>query len=136
VTSTTRSDATPTAAARRRGLTRRGLVLAVVGFTLAAMAVYPLRQYVVQQQRVERMEAKQAALDAEVRRLERERLRLRDPAYVEQLAREDLQMTAPGEEQWVLTGPPPADRPAPADPAPPERGFVERIWDRLLGRAG
>jgi cell division protein FtsL len=117
-----------------RGLTRRGLVLALVAFALTAMTIYPLRQYVTQQQRIEQLQAKQAALDAEVSRLEAERARLKDPEYVEQLAREDLQMAKPGEEPYVMTGQAPVDRPAPQGSAAHKRPWYKRLWDTVMGR--
>ena len=121
-------------------LTRRGLLLILLLFGLTAMSVYPLRQYVTQHQRVEQLATKQRVLEAEVGRLERERERLKDPEYVEQLAREELYMTRPGEEAWVLTGEPPSERPAPqAQPAPEqgaERPWYLRLWDKLTNRSG
>jgi cell division protein FtsB len=124
-------------------LTRRGLLLILLLFGLTAMSVYPLRQYVAQHQRVEQLAAKQRALDAEVARLERERARLDDPAYVEQLAREELYMARPGEEAWVLTGEPPTSQPAQAAGQPSaagaedgERPWYLRIWDKVTRRAG
>jgi len=117
-----------------RGLTRRGLVLALVAFALTAMTIYPLRQYVTQQRRIEQLQAKQAALDAEVSRLEAERARLKDPEYVEQLAREDLQMAKPGEEPYVMTGQAPVDRPAPEGAAAHKRPWYKRLWDTVMGR--
>ena len=120
----------------RLGLTRRGLVLALVAFALTAMTIYPLRQYVTQQRRIEQLQAKQAALDVEIARLEAERARLEDPEYVEQLAREELQMARPGEESYVMTGEAPTERPAASDTAQqPERPWYKRVWDTLLGRA-
>ncbi|HKP99225.1 MAG TPA: septum formation initiator family protein, partial [Actinomycetes bacterium] len=80
------------------GLTPRGAVLLLALFALTATAVYPLRQYVSQQDRIERLQAKQAALAAENARLEVERKRLQDPAYVQQLAKRDYHVVAPGEE--------------------------------------
>jgi cell division protein FtsL len=127
------------ARARGRGLrlTRRGLVLVLVAFMLSVMAVYPLRQYVTQQQRINQLQAKQEALAAEVARLEREKARLRDPEYVEQLAREELQMAKPGEETYVMAGNQPADQPvAAATPQAPKRPWYKRFWDKVLGRAG
>ena len=85
-------------------------------FALAATAVYPLRQYVSQQDRIERLQAKQQALAAENARLEAERKRLQDPAYVQQLAKRDYHVVAPGEEAWVVTG---TRRPAPPPRRPP-----------------
>ena len=115
------------------GLTPRGAVLLLVMFALAATAVYPLRQYVSQQDRIERLEAKQQALAAENARLEAERTRLQDPAYVQQLAKRDYHVVAPGEEAWVVTGARPADPAAPAAAADPDPPWYKRAWQRLTG---
>jgi cell division protein FtsB len=128
-------------------LTRRGLLLILLLFGLTAMSVYPLRQYVAQHQRVEQLAAKQRALDAEIARLERERARLDDPEYVEQLAREELYMARPGEQAWVLTGEQPSAKPTPAGQqasgsgrqAPGtdgDRPWYLRLWDKVTRRAG
>jgi cell division protein FtsB len=119
------------------GLTPRGAVLLLVMFALAATAVYPLRQYVSQQHRIEFLEAKQRALAAENARLEVERKRLQDPAYVQQLAKRDYHVVAPGEEAWVVTGSPPAAAAqaaaATADPDPP---WYKRVWQGLTSWLG
>jgi cell division protein FtsB len=113
------------------GLTPRGAVLLLVMFALAATAVYPLRQYVSQQDRIERLEAKQRALAAENARLEAERRRLLDPAYVQQLAKRDYHLVAPGEEAWVVTGTPPTAQPA-GETVPRRDGpWYQRAWQRL-----
>ena len=113
------------------GLTPRGAVLLLVMFALAATAVYPLRQYVSQQHRIERLEAKQQALAAENARLEVERKRLQDPAYVQQLAKRDYHLVAPGEEAWVVTGTPPTSNAAQASAADPDPPWYKRAWQRL-----
>ena len=119
------------------GLTPRGAVLLLVMFALAATAVYPLRQYVSQQHRIERLEAKQQALAAENARLEVERRRLQDPAYVQQLAKRDYHLVAPGEEAWVVTGtPPPSDAAKAAQEAARNRPWYRRAWQRLTGWLG
>jgi type II secretory pathway pseudopilin PulG len=109
-------------------------VLLLALFALAATAVYPLRQYVSQQDRIERLQAKQQALAAENARLEAERKRLQDPAYVQQLAKRDYHVVSPGEEAWVVTGTPPASATSPsataADPDPP---WYKRAWQGLTG---
>jgi cell division protein FtsB len=115
------------------GLTPRGAVLLLVMFALAATAVYPLRQYVSQRERIERLQAKQQALTAENARLERERARLEDPAYVQQLAKRDYHLVAPGEEAWVVVGTPPTAHPT-GDAAPQRDGpWYKRAWQRLTG---
>jgi cell division protein FtsB len=113
------------------GLTPRGAVLLFALFALAATAVFPLRQYVSQQDRIGRLEAKQQALAAENARLEAERRRLQDPAYVQQLAKRDYHVVAPGEEAWVVTGAPPADPAAAAAAADPDPPWYKRAWQRL-----
>jgi cell division protein FtsB len=115
------------------GLTPRGAVLLLALFALAATAVYPLRQYVSQQHRIERLEAKQQALAAENARLEVERRRLQDPAYVQQLAKRDYHLVAPGEEAWVVTGTPPTSNAAQASAADPDPPWYKRAWQRLTG---
>ena len=116
------------------GLTPRGAVLLLVMFALAATAVYPLRQYVSQQDRIERLQAKQQALAAENARLETERKRLQDPAYVQQLAKRDYHVVSPGEEAWVVTGTPPASATAqPAAAVDPDPPWYKRAWQGLTG---
>jgi len=116
------------------GLTPRGAVLLLVMFALAANAVYPLRQYVSQRDRIERLQAKQQALAAENARLETERKRLQDPAYVQQLAKRDYHVVSPGEEAWVVTGTPPASATAqPAAAADPDPPWYKRAWQGLTG---
>jgi cell division protein FtsB len=117
------------------GLTPRGaLLLLVVMFALAAAAVYPLRQYVSQADRIQRLQEKQRALQAENQRLEQQRARLRDPAYVQQLAKRDFQVVEPGEEAWLVTGTPPTTRPAPPPPKrEPESPWYQRAWRRVSG---
>jgi cell division protein FtsB len=118
------------------GLTSRGILLFLVLFVLAATAVYPLRQYIAQQGRIDRRQTKQAALAAANAQLERERTRLNDPAYVEQLAKRDFHMVEPGEQAWLLTGNPPAGKAAapaakPASKAP----WYQRAWHWLTDRS-
>jgi len=119
------------------GLTPRGAVLLLALFALAATAVYPLRQYVSQQDRIGRLEAKQQALAAENARLETERKRLQDPAYVQQLAKRDYHVVGPGEEAWVVTGTPPSGATAPAAKATEtDRPWYKRAWQGLTGWLG
>jgi cell division protein FtsB len=118
------------------GLTPRGAVLVLVMFALAATAVYPLRQYVSQQDRIERLQAKQQALAAENARLEAERKRLLDPAYVQQLAKRNYHLVAPGEEAWVVTGTPPTSNAAPAAAADPDPPWYKRAWQGLTSWLG
>ncbi len=120
----------------RAGLTSRGVLLFLALFVLAATAVYPLREHVAQQARIDQLRAKQAALQAANQRLERERERLNDPAYVEQLAKRDFHVVEPGERPWLLTGTPPADEPAaPAARPAGKVSWYQRAWHWLTGWA-
>jgi cell division protein FtsL len=124
------------AGSAQSGLTSRGILLFLVLFVLAATAVYPLRQYIAQQERIERLQAKQAALQTANQRLEQERARLNDPAYVEQLAKQDFHMARPGEQTWLLTGTPPADRAAePAAKPASHESWYQRAWHWLTDRS-
>jgi cell division protein FtsB len=115
------------------GLTVRGALLLMVLFALAVTAVYPLREYVEQRHRIEQLAAKQSALQAENERLQREQERLRDPAYVEQLAQRDYNMVKRGQETWQITGDPPqAPVARPAPPAPP-KPWYQRAWQWATG---
>ena len=117
-------------------LTSRGILLFLVLFVLAATAVYPLRQYIAQQGRIDQLQAKQAALQQANQQLEQERSRLNDPAYVEQLAKQDFHMARPGEETWLLTGTPPADRAAPPAVKPAQHlPWYQRAWHWLTDRS-
>jgi cell division protein FtsB len=115
------------------GLTPRGVVLLLVMFALAATAVYPLREYVSQQDRIERLQAKQQALEVENARLETERKRLQDPAYTQQLAKRDYHVVAPGEEAWVVTGTPPTAQPAEDAALQPDPPWYRRAWQAVTG---
>jgi cell division protein FtsL len=115
------------------GLTVRGVMLLMVLFALAVTAVYPLREYVEQRHRIEQLAAKQRALQAESQRLQREQERLRDPAYVEQLAKRDFNMVKRGEEPWQLTGEPPRAPVAQPAPAPPPKPWYQRAWSWATG---
>ena len=63
--------------------------------------VVPLRQYAAQRARVAELEAKVESLSAANARLERRSEQLRDPAYLERLARECLGMVKPGEISFI-----------------------------------
>ena len=115
------------------GLTVRGALLLMVLFALAVTAVYPLREYVEQRHRIDQLAAKQRALQAENERLQREQERLRDPAYVEQLAQRDYNMVKRGQEAWQVTGDPPQAPAARPAPAPPPKPWYQRAWQWATG---
>jgi cell division protein FtsB len=87
---------------RRARLTGRAVVLAGVVIALLVSSVGVVRQYLDQRSDIDRLESRVEALleerDTLVRRIDR----LRDPEYLERLARECLGMVAPGEIAFVV----------------------------------
>jgi cell division protein FtsB len=82
-------------------LTGRAAGLLAVVLVLAMSLVVPLRQYGSQRARVAELAARVDALSRANTRLEQQLVRLRDPQYLERLARECLGMVKPGEIAFV-----------------------------------
>lgn len=77
-------------------------VLLVLMFLFIAKG--PALEIWEQRQRVQRLEAQAARIAAENEQLRQDMARLRDPAVLEQLARECLGMIRPGEQAVVRAG--------------------------------
>jgi len=97
---------------RRPRLTGRAAGLVAVVLVLAMSLVVPLRQYAAQRARVAELEEKVASLNSANADLEARIDQLKDPAYLERLARECLGMVKPGEIAFV-TVPKGGGRPGP-----------------------
>jgi cell division protein FtsB len=100
------------AAARkpRVRLTGRAVVLAGLVIALLVASIGVVRQYFDQRADIDRLEARLEALQEQRESLQRRIEQLRDPEYLERLARECLGMVAPGEIAFVVPedqGPPP-----------------------------
>jgi cell division protein FtsB len=85
----------------RARVTGRALVLAALVVALLAAAVVPLRQYFEQRAEIAALEQKVDALLDQKGTLERRIERLRDPEYLELLARKCLGMVKRGEIAFV-----------------------------------
>jgi cell division protein FtsB len=96
----------PAAVPRATRLTGRAAVLAVVICAIALSLAYPVREYVAQRRQIDQLVAEQQATLAQVKSLQAEQLRLSSRAYVEQLARQDLDMCFPGTQCYVIEGGP------------------------------
>ena len=83
--------------APRGRITVRAVVLAAVLLVLGIAAAGPVRNYLAQREAIGQLEQRIDALERERSDLEQELERIRDPDYLEQLARECLGMVAPGE---------------------------------------
>ena len=96
----TSSPATP----RTARLTSRAAVLAVVICAIALSLAYPVREYITQRQQVDSLVAQQQTMLAQVRSLQAQQARLSNPTYIEQLARQDLDMCIPGTQCFIVEG--------------------------------
>jgi cell division protein FtsL len=90
--------------ADRARLTSRAAVLAVVICAIALSLAYPVREYIAQRRQIDQLQAERQMLAGQLRNLERQQRRLADPAYIEQLAREQLHMCLRGETCYVVVG--------------------------------
>ena len=86
---------------RRARITPRAALLAVVMVALLAAGVVPLQQYMDQRAEIRSLEEQVDALLQQRARLEHRVDRLRDPEYLELLARKCLGMVKKGEISFV-----------------------------------
>jgi cell division protein FtsL len=94
----------PAAAPRTTRLTGRAAVLAVVICAIALSLAYPVREYVTQRKQIDALVAQQQVMLNQVKSLEQEQTRLNDPTYIEQLARQELDMCFPHTTCYIVTG--------------------------------
>lgn len=85
-------------------LTSRAAVLAVVICAVALSLAYPVREYIAQRRQIAQLQAERQATLTQVRKLQHEQRRLKDPAFVEQLAMDRLHLCMPGATCYVVTG--------------------------------
>jgi cell division protein FtsL len=117
----------PPAAARTTRLTSRAAVLAVVICAIVLSLAYPIREYMTQRQQMDSLVAQQQTMLAQVRNLQARQARLADPTYIEQLARQDLDMCFPGTRCYIVEGSlPPVSLAQAAErgPAP----WYDKLW--------
>ena len=120
----------PAAVPRATRLTGRAAVLAVVICAIALSLAYPVREYVAQRRQIDQLVAEQQTMQAQVKGLEAEQVRLSDRAYIEQLARQDLDMCFPGTQCYVIEGGPSLAGGAAAKrsgPAP----WYDKLWQSV-----
>jgi cell division protein FtsL len=112
---------------RTTRLTSRAAVLAVVICAIVLSLAYPVREYVAQRQQIDTLIAQQQAMLAQVKTLQAEQARLSSQPYIEQLARQELDMCFPGTQCYVIEGgqsPINGAIPQPAGLAP----WYARLW--------
>ena len=117
----------PSAAPRSTRLTGRAAVLAVVICAIALSLAYPVREYVNQRRQIDALVAQQQAMLAQVKSLQAQQGRLASPSYIEQLARQELNMCFPGTRCYIVEGGQPRVSTAEAakpGPAP----WYDKLW--------
>jgi len=117
----------PREAPRTTRLTSRAAVLAVVICAIALSLAYPVREYVAQRQQIDELVAQQQMMQAQLKNLTAQRDQLYDPAYIEQLAGEKLQMCYPDARCYVIeNGQSVIGAPARSQPGPAP--WYSKLW--------
>ena len=117
----------PPAAPRSTRLTGRAAVLAVVICAIALSLAYPIREYVTQRQQIDSLVAQQRTMLAQVKNLQAQQAKLASPAYIEQLARQELDMCFPRTRCYIVEGSQPRPGPPPAAKAGPAPWY-DKLW--------
>ena len=117
----------PAAAPRTTRLTGRAAVLAVVICAIVLSLAYPVREYVAQRRQIDQLVAQRQTMLTQVKNLQAEQARLSDPSYIEQLARQELDMCFPGTQCYIVEGGQPSAgtaQSARSGPAP----WYDKVW--------
>ena len=120
----------PPAAPRSTRLTGRAAVLAVVICAIVLSLAYPIREYATQRRQIDSLVAQQQTMLAQVRSLQAQQAKLSSPAYIEQLARQELDMCFPGTQCYIVEGGQPLISTAHAarrGPAP----WYDKLWQSV-----
>lgn len=87
---------------------RRRIFIAVIVCTLVGLAVVanygPVTHYLDARSRLEKAASEVAALEEQNTQMQAELSKLLQPGYLEELAREQLTYSRPGEELYIVTG--------------------------------
>ncbi len=117
----------PAVVPRATRLTSRAAVLAVVICAIALSLAYPVREYLAQRQQIDQLVGQQQTMLAQVKNLQAEQGKLSERSYIEQLARQELDMCFPGAQCYIVEGghSPISGTPAPRqEPAP----WYAKLW--------
>jgi len=121
----------PAAAPRTTRLTGRAAVLAVVICAIALSLAYPVREYITQRKQIDALVAQQQVMLNQVKNLQQQQARLNNPAYIEQLARQELDMCFPRTTCYIVTG---GQTPAGASAGPAKAGpapWYDKLWQSV-----
>jgi cell division protein FtsB len=111
----------------RPRFTSRAAVLVVVVCAIALSLAYPVREYIAQLRQIDQLQQQQAQITAQLRVLKAEHRELASPAYVEQQARERLDMCLPTQTCYtIINGTRPSAKTAASRAA--VTPWYERLW--------
>jgi hypothetical protein len=91
---------------------------------------YPVREYIAQRRQIDQLLAQRSQTALQLKRLEQQRKRLKEPAYIEQQARDRLHMCFPSQTCYVIVDPSSLGQRDPAvrrDQVP----WYERLWSSV-----
>lgn len=114
----------------RSHFTGRAAILAVVLCAIALSLAYPVREYIAQRRQIDQLLAQRSQVALQLKRLEQERKRLKEPAYIERRARDLLHMCFPGQTCYVVINPSSGGRKAPAAPRD-QVPWYARLWSSV-----
>jgi cell division protein FtsL len=122
--------ATPAAPPRTTRLTGRAAVLAVVICAIALSLAYPVREYIAQRRQIDQLVSQQQATLAQVKSLQAQQAKLGSQAYIEQLARQELDMCFPGTQCYIVEGGP-SPMTATKSPRPGPAPWYAKLWESV-----
>lgn len=111
--------------------------LMLVGTLVVSAAILApnLQEYIAQREAISRYQLESAVTQQSIDELTAEKQRWADPAYVQAQARDRLLFIMPGETSYLVTAPP-AQRPAPVQPAPvAEQHETQQDWLSTFGES-
>jgi len=120
----------PAATPRTTRLTSRAAVLAVVICAIALSLAYPVREYVAQRRQIDQLVAQEQTALAQVKSLQAQQAKLSSRSYIEQLARQELDMCYPGTQCYIVEG---GQSPASVTrtPAPGPAPWYAKLWQSV-----
>jgi cell division protein FtsL len=99
----------------------------VVICAIVLSLAYPVRAYMAQREQIDQLVAQQQTMLTQVKNLQAEQAKLSDRSYIEQLARQELDMCFPGTQCYVIEGSQPlidGTRPQSSGPEP----WYDKLW--------
>ena len=120
----------PPVSPRSTRLTSRAAVLAVVICAIALSLAYPVREFMAQRQQIDQLVAQRQTMLMQVKNLQAQQARLADRSYIEQLARQELDMCFPGTQCYIVEGNQPSISMA-RSPRPGPAPWYAKLWQSV-----